>query len=52
MRDTVLPVLFLELVGPHLRVSAMASPADVTVVCEPLTPYLHLFSMHRCQPGE
>eukprot|EP00198_Chlamydomonas_reinhardtii_P012929 XP_001702266.1 predicted protein [Chlamydomonas reinhardtii] len=50
VRDTVLPVLFLELVGPHLRVSAMASPADVTVVCEPLTPYLHLFSMHRCQP--
>ena len=52
VRHTVLPVLFVELVGPHLRVSALASPADATVVCEPLTPYLHLFSMHRFQPGE
>eukprot|EP00198_Chlamydomonas_reinhardtii_P012235 XP_001701572.1 predicted protein [Chlamydomonas reinhardtii] len=50
VRHTVLPVLFVELVGPHLRVSALASPADATVVCEPLTPYLHLFSMHRFQP--
>ncbi|KAG2433730.1 hypothetical protein HXX76_008095 [Chlamydomonas incerta] len=50
VRHTVLPVLFVELVGPYLRVSALASPANVTVVCEPLTPYLHLFDMQRCQP--
>ncbi|GFR44257.1 hypothetical protein Agub_g5459 [Astrephomene gubernaculifera] len=50
VQGTVLPVLFVELVGPYLRVSALASPADVTVVCEPLTPYLHLFSMHRHRP--
>lgn len=52
VHKTVVPVLFLELVGPYLRVSALASPADVRVVCEPLTPYLHLFSMHRHRPGE
>ena len=51
VRHTVLPALMLELAGPHLRVSALASPRDVTVVCEPLTPYLHLFSMERCDPG-
>ncbi|KAG2422112.1 hypothetical protein HXX76_016269 [Chlamydomonas incerta] len=50
VEHTVLPALFVELVGPHLRVSALASPADATVVCEPLTPYLHLFNMLRCQP--
>ncbi|KAG2436681.1 hypothetical protein HXX76_006209 [Chlamydomonas incerta] len=50
VRHTVLPALMLELAGPHLRVSALASPRDVTVVCEPLTPYLHLFSMERCDP--
>ncbi|KAG2422061.1 hypothetical protein HXX76_016307 [Chlamydomonas incerta] len=47
VEHTVLPALFVELVGPHLRVSALASPADATVVCEPLTPYLHLFNMLR-----
>ncbi len=52
VRRCVLPVLFLELVGPHLRVSALASPADAVVVCEPLTPYLHLLPMLRYQPGQ
>lgn len=49
VRHSVLPVLLLELVGPHLRVSALASPKDACVVCEPLTPYLHLFNMLSSQ---
>ncbi len=49
VRRSVLPVLFVELVGPHLRVSALASPEDACVVCEPLTPYLHLFNMLSSQ---
>ncbi len=49
VRCSVLPVLFVELVGPHIRVSALASPEDACVVCEPLTPYLHLFNMLSSQ---
>ena len=39
------PALFLELVGPNLRVSAVASLAANRVVCEPLTPFLPLFAL-------
>ncbi|PNH12251.1 Reticulocyte-binding protein 2 a [Tetrabaena socialis] len=46
---TVLPVLFVELVGPHVRVSALASAEGAIVVCEPLTPFLHLFTMLNSQ---
>ena len=43
-------MLFVELVGPHIRVSALASVEGAFVVCEPLTPYLHFFNMLSSQP--
>lgn len=39
------PALFLELVGPNLRVSALASLEGNRVLCEPLTPYLSLLAI-------
>ncbi|KXZ43480.1 hypothetical protein GPECTOR_89g500 [Gonium pectorale] len=51
VRRSVLPALFVELVGPHMRVSLLASPEDACVVCEPVTPFLHLFDMLLSQPG-
>jgi hypothetical protein len=39
------PALMIELVGPMLRVSALASMPCGRVVCEPLTPLLHLFAL-------
>lgn len=39
------PALMLEVVGPLLRVSALASMPDGRVICEPLTPFLHLFAV-------
>ncbi|KXZ42808.1 hypothetical protein GPECTOR_117g373 [Gonium pectorale] len=51
VRRSVLPALFVELVGPHMRVSLLASPEDACVVCEPVTPFLHLFNMLLSQPG-
>jgi hypothetical protein len=40
------PALMIELVGPMLRVSALASaPGGGRVLCEPLTPLLHLFAL-------
>ncbi|KXZ54363.1 hypothetical protein GPECTOR_5g443 [Gonium pectorale] len=50
VQRSVLPVLLVELVGPHLRVSLLASPKDGVVVCEPVTPFLHLFNMSSSQP--
>jgi hypothetical protein len=35
------PALLLEVVGPHLRVSALAWTPSGHVLCEPLTPLLH-----------
>jgi len=39
------PALFLELVGPNLRVSALASLEGNRVVCEPLTAFLPLLAL-------
>lgn len=39
------PALFLELVGPNLRVSALASLVGNRVLCEPLTPFLPLLAL-------
>ena len=39
------PALFLELVGPNLRVSALASLESNRVVCEPLTSFLPLLAL-------
>ena len=35
------PALLLEVLGPHLRVSALAWMPSGHVLCEPLTPLLH-----------
>ncbi|KXZ51204.1 hypothetical protein GPECTOR_13g691 [Gonium pectorale] len=50
VQRSVLPALFVELVGPHMRVSLLASPEDACVVCEPVTPFLHFFNMLSSQP--
>ncbi|KXZ51183.1 hypothetical protein GPECTOR_13g670 [Gonium pectorale] len=50
VQRSVLPALFVELVGPHMRVSLLASPGDACVVCEPVTPFLHFFNMLSSQP--
>ena len=39
------PAIFLELVGPNLRVSALASLEANRVLCEPLTPFLPLLAL-------
>ena len=44
-KETVCPLLMLELVGPYFRISALASVTDVQVLCEPITPFLHFFNM-------
>lgn len=41
------PALILELVGPHMRVSGLSSVHDVVVLCQPFTPFLHLFDTRR-----
>jgi hypothetical protein len=43
------PALALEVVGPLLRVSALASLRGNRVLCEPLTPFLHFLCV-RDQP--
>ena len=45
LKGSSCPALFIELIGPHLRISALASVRDIQVLCEPLTPFLHLFDM-------
>ncbi len=45
VHDTPCPCLLLELMGPELRVSAMASTCDIQVFCQPLIPRLHLYDM-------
>ena len=39
------PALLLEVVGPHLRVSALAWMPSGHVLCEPLTPLLHMLPL-------
>jgi hypothetical protein len=39
------PALLLEVMGPMLRVSALATAPGGRVVCEPLTPMLHMFAV-------
>ena len=41
----VRPALMLELIGPHLRVCALATGPGGRVLCEPLTPLLHLLAL-------
>ena len=43
------PALLLEVVGPCLRVCAVASLSPGDVLCEPLTPFLHILHV-RDQP--
>lgn len=45
VRETPCPCLLLELLGAELRFSALASTCDIQVICQPLTPRLHLFDM-------
>ena len=48
LRTDACPALMLEVVGPMLRVCALATLRGNRVQCEPLTPFMHFFAM----PGQ